>query len=109
MGAPESPSPATSPGAPPAESSSALTKADLDELQQELKNGRHQQVLERSRTLLQGHPDHVVLLSIAASACYALRLYEEARGYLERALEIQPDSRVLGESLARVRARLDES
>lgn len=56
--------------------------------------------------LLQSHPENVVLLSLAASAAYALARYGEAERYLERALKLRPDSENLRENLERVRRRM---
>lgn len=56
--------------------------------------------------MLLSHPENTALLSIAASACYALGDYEAAAEYLEQAIRLRPDSATLRENLERVRRKM---
>ena len=89
--------------------SRANFRSELDELREGLRARQFAVVLARAETLLPLHAGHAGLLSIAASASYSLGRYGAARGYLERALQVQPDSQALRDSLARVMKRLEDS
>ena len=84
-------------------------RAALDRLREGLRARRFPEVLGLAEELLGTHPRHAGLLSIAASASYSIGRYEQARAYLDRALEVQPDSRALRDSLERVLKRLEGS
>lgn len=70
---------------------------------------RYDEALLRAQKLLAVHPEHVGLLSIAASAAYGLGQFAEAKRLALRAIERAPDSQALREALARIERRLGRS
>lgn len=74
----------------------------MDHMKGLLQAKRHEEAYQFAAALLADHPRHPGLLSIAASAAYSLGRFQEAKELLERALEVQPDSRALSDSLERV-------
>ncbi len=72
-----------------------------------LKEKKFEETVQRAEMELRERPRHVGLLSAAASAAYALGRYEEALGYIRRALYIQPDSEVLKDSLRKIQTRME--
>ena len=94
--------------APSAGSSSTtdLAPSVIARLKTALKERKFDYVLQESRRLLADFPGRVDLLSIAASAAYSKGEYEDARAFLSQALERQPDSKVLQESMDRVQKKL---
>ena len=71
-----------------------------------LKERNYREAHQQALILLESFPASVALLSIAASACYGLTNFSEAKDLLERALRIQPGSEVLEDSLAKVKKKL---
>ena len=61
--------------------------------------GDYRTLLERTRALLEEHPDELPLLSLAGSACLELQDYEGAINSFQAALAIKPDFAKLHNSL----------
>ena len=61
--------------------------------------GDYRTLLERTRALLEEHPDELPLLSLAGSACLELQDYEGAIDSFQAALAIKPDFAKLHNSL----------
>ncbi|MBX7058771.1 MAG: hypothetical protein K1X75_11960 [Leptospirales bacterium] len=75
-------------------------------MRQLLQERNYVQALQRAQAYLKLKPEHVALLSIAASAAYGLGRFEDALHYVLRARTKQPESSLLKESEARIRRRL---
>ena len=76
-----------------------LEQSTITSLFQLHRAGDYRTLLERTRSLLEEHPDELPLLSLAGSACLELQDYEGAINSFQAALAIKPDFAKLHNSL----------